>query len=78
VHVRPTVFLEGFFLTLTPDSVKQFNQIRLRFGEGKTSPIAADDVARVVAAGAATSLEINSVARPWGASGSQLRRHRRG
>src|SRR5262249_12078267 len=27
VHVRPTVFLEGFFLTLTPDSVKQFNQI---------------------------------------------------
>jgi uncharacterized protein YbjT (DUF2867 family) len=50
VHVRPTVFLEGFFLTLTPDSVKQFNQIRLPFGEGKTSPIAADDVARVVAA----------------------------
>jgi uncharacterized protein YbjT (DUF2867 family) len=30
VHVRPTVFLEGFFLTLTPDSVRQSNQIRLR------------------------------------------------
>ena len=49
VHVRPTVFLEGFFLTLTPDSVRQSNQIRLPFGEGKTSPIAAQDVARVVA-----------------------------
>jgi len=49
VHVRPTVFLEGFFLTLTPDSVRQSNQIRLPFGEGKTSPIAAEDVARVVA-----------------------------
>jgi len=49
VHVRPTIFLEGFFLTLTPDSVKQSNQIRLPFGEGKTSPVAAEDVARVVA-----------------------------
>src|SRR5262249_52654131 len=49
IHVRPTVFLEGFFLTLTPDSVRQSNQIRLPFGEGKTSPIAAEDVARVVA-----------------------------
>jgi uncharacterized protein YbjT (DUF2867 family) len=49
VHVRPTVFLEGFFLTLTPDSVSQSNQIKLPFGEGKTSPIAAEDVARVVA-----------------------------
>jgi uncharacterized protein YbjT (DUF2867 family) len=50
VHVRPTVFLEGFFLTLTPDSVRQWNQIRLPFGGGKTSPVAAEDVARVVAA----------------------------
>jgi uncharacterized protein YbjT (DUF2867 family) len=49
VHVRPTVFLEGFFLTFTPDSVRQSNQIRLPFGEGKTSPVAAEDVARVVA-----------------------------
>ena len=49
VHVRPTVFLEGFFLTLTPDSVRESNQIRLPFGEGKTSPVAAEDVARVVA-----------------------------
>ena len=50
VHVRPTVFLDGFFLLLTADSVKQSNLIRLPFGDGKTSPIAAEDVARVVAA----------------------------
>src|SRR6266849_1751051 len=43
VHVRPTVFLEGFFLTLTPDSVRESDQIRLPFGEGKTSPVAAED-----------------------------------
>src|ERR1700732_3114676 len=49
VHVRPTVFLEGFFLTLTSDSVRESNQIRLPFGEGKTSPVAAEDAARVVA-----------------------------
>ena len=50
VHVRPTVFLDGFFLLFTSDSVKHSHQIRLPFGEGKTSPIAADDVARVIAA----------------------------
>ncbi len=38
VHVRPTVFLEGLFLILTSDSVKNSNQIRLPFGDGKTSP----------------------------------------
>jgi uncharacterized protein YbjT (DUF2867 family) len=48
-HVRPTVFLEGFFLALTSESVRESNQIRLPFGEGKTSPVAAEDVARVVA-----------------------------
>src|SRR6478736_5664121 len=50
VHVRPTVFLEGFFLTLTSDSVMESDQIRLPFGEGKTAPVAAEDVARVIAA----------------------------
>jgi len=50
VHVRPTVFLEGFFLMFTPESVRESNQIRLPFGEGKTSPVGAEDVARVVAA----------------------------
>src|SRR5262245_19740449 len=49
VHVRPTVLLEGFFLILTPESVRESNQIRLPFGEGKTSPVAAEDVARVIA-----------------------------
>src|SRR5262249_12420204 len=50
VHVRPTVLLEGFFLILTPDSVKTSNQIRLPFGAGKTSPVAVADVARVIVA----------------------------
>lgn len=50
VHVRPTVLLEGFFLVLTPESVRESNQIRLPFGEGKTSPVAVGDVARVFAA----------------------------
>src|SRR6201981_124553 len=50
VHVRPTVFLEGFFLMFTSDSGRKAKQIRLPFGEGKTSPVAAEDVARVVAA----------------------------
>jgi uncharacterized protein YbjT (DUF2867 family) len=48
VHVRPTVMLEGFFLIITPDSVRKSNQIRLPFGEGKTSPVAVEDVARVL------------------------------
>jgi uncharacterized protein YbjT (DUF2867 family) len=50
VHVRPTVLLEGFFLILTADSVRESNQIRLPFGAGKTSPVAVEDVARVLAA----------------------------
>ena len=29
VHVRPTVLFEGFFLILTPDSVRESKQIRL-------------------------------------------------
>jgi len=49
VHVRPTVLLEGFFLIFTSDSVRESNQIRLPFGEGKTSPVAVEDVARVLA-----------------------------
>jgi len=50
VHVRPTVLLEGFFLILTPESVRESDQIRLPFGDGKTSPVAVEDVARVIAA----------------------------
>src|SRR3954468_3164663 len=50
VHVRPTVLLEGFFLIFTADSVRESNQIRLPFGDGKTSPVAVEDVARAFAA----------------------------
>jgi uncharacterized protein YbjT (DUF2867 family) len=50
VHVRPTALFEGSFLILTADSVRESNQIRLPFGEGKTSPVAVEDVARVIAA----------------------------
>ena len=50
VHVRPTMMLEGSLLILTADSVRESNQIRLPFGEGKTSPVAVADVARVIAA----------------------------
>ena len=49
VHVRPTVLREGLFLVLTPESNKESNQIRLPFGDGKTSPVAVEDVARVIA-----------------------------
>src|SRR4030095_9420702 len=49
VHVRPTVFLEGFFLIFTSDSVRESNEIRLPFGDGKTSAVAEEAVARVSA-----------------------------
>jgi uncharacterized protein YbjT (DUF2867 family) len=49
VHVRPTVFLEGLFLLFSSDSVAEFDEIRLPLGAGRTSPVAAEDVARVVA-----------------------------
>src|SRR4029453_645591 len=49
VTLRPTVFLEGFFLPLTGPSVRKRSRIELPFGLGKTSPVAAADVARVVA-----------------------------
>jgi uncharacterized protein YbjT (DUF2867 family) len=50
VTIRPTVFLEGFFLQLTGPSVRERGRIELPFGSGKTNPIAAADVAQVVAA----------------------------
>jgi uncharacterized protein YbjT (DUF2867 family) len=49
VHVRPTVLIEGFFLVLSRDSIREANQIRLPLGEGNTSPVAVADVSRVVA-----------------------------
>jgi NAD(P)H dehydrogenase (quinone) len=49
VTIRPTMFLESF-LPLTAQSVRDQGRIELPFGRGKTSPVAAADVARVVAA----------------------------
>jgi uncharacterized protein YbjT (DUF2867 family) len=50
VTIRPTVFLEGFFLPLTGPSVRDRDRIELPFGRGKTNPVASADVARVIAA----------------------------
>ena len=51
VHVRPTVFMENPLLTmLAADSIRERGALVLPFGNGRTSPIAAADVARVVAA----------------------------
>src|SRR6266849_748068 len=50
VTIRPTVFLEGFFLPVTGPSVRDRGRIELPFGEGKTSPVSTADVARVIAA----------------------------
>jgi uncharacterized protein YbjT (DUF2867 family) len=50
VHVRPTIFLDSpLFTTLAAPSIADSGTIRLPFGTGHTSPIATDDVARVVA-----------------------------
>jgi uncharacterized protein YbjT (DUF2867 family) len=49
VHVRPTAFLDTFFLRLSMHSIREHQQIHLPFGDGKTSPIASEDVARVMA-----------------------------
>jgi uncharacterized protein YbjT (DUF2867 family) len=50
ITIRPTIFLEGFFLPLTGASVRDRSRIELPFGQGKTSPVSTADVARVVAA----------------------------
>lgn len=49
VHVRPTIFLDNpLFTTVAAHSIAESGTIRLPFGTGRTSPIASDDVARVV------------------------------
>lgn len=48
VTVRPTVFLEGFFLRLAAAGVRENDELALPLGGGKTSPISAVDVARAV------------------------------
>jgi uncharacterized protein YbjT (DUF2867 family) len=50
VTVRPTVFLEGFFLRLAAASIRDNDELVLPLGNSKTSPISAVDVARAVSA----------------------------
>jgi uncharacterized protein YbjT (DUF2867 family) len=51
VHVRPTLFLDNpLFTTVAARTIADGGTIRLPFGTGRTSPIAVNDVARVVAA----------------------------
>lgn len=50
VHVRPTAFLDNpLFTTMAARSIQENGTIALPFGTGRTSPVAADDVARVIA-----------------------------
>jgi uncharacterized protein YbjT (DUF2867 family) len=49
VHVRPTVFMEGFFLRFAAAGIKKADKLSLPMGSGRTSPICAQDVARSVA-----------------------------
>ncbi|WP_018504822.1 NAD(P)H-binding protein [Parafrankia discariae] len=49
-HLRPTVFLDNpLFTVLAARSIADDATIRLPFGRGRTSPVAASDVARVAA-----------------------------
>jgi uncharacterized protein YbjT (DUF2867 family) len=49
VHIRPTVFLDNpFFTLLAARSIRDTGRLELPFGTGRTSPIAANDVADVV------------------------------
>ena len=48
VTVRPTVFLEGFFLQLAAAGVRESDELVLPLGSGRTSPISAVDVADAV------------------------------
>lgn len=50
VHVRPTVLLDNpLFTVLAKRSLRDRDVLALPFGTGRTSPIAAEDVAQVVA-----------------------------
>jgi NAD(P)H dehydrogenase (quinone) len=70
VTIRPTIFLESFF-PLASQTVRDRSRIELPFGRGKTSPVAAADVARVVAA------VLANLGRTWaGYTNSQVRGRR--
>ena len=47
--MRPTVFLEGFFLLFAAASVREADELALPMGASKTSPVSSVDVARAVA-----------------------------
>jgi uncharacterized protein YbjT (DUF2867 family) len=49
VTVRPTVFLESFFLLLAAQGVRERDELVLPLGRGRTSPVSSLDVARAVA-----------------------------
>jgi uncharacterized protein YbjT (DUF2867 family) len=50
VHIRPTAFLDTpLFTSLAARSIRENGTLALPFGTGRTSPVAVDDVARVVA-----------------------------
>ncbi|MEV5147159.1 NAD(P)H-binding protein [Streptomyces sp. NPDC052727] len=50
VHVRPTSFLDNPLFTMLPaQTIRARGTIELPFGAGRTSPVAVDDVARVIA-----------------------------
>jgi uncharacterized protein YbjT (DUF2867 family) len=46
VHVRPTIFMEAFYFMATP--MKRAGEMRVPFGQARSSPIAASDVALAV------------------------------
>ena len=49
-HVRPTTFLDNpLFTALAARSIRENGTLALPFGTGRTSPVAAEDVAQVVA-----------------------------
>src|SRR5262249_9884551 len=49
VQIRPTIFLQTF-VTLAADSIARDGTLPLPFGDGRTSPVDAGDVADVIAA----------------------------
>jgi uncharacterized protein YbjT (DUF2867 family) len=50
VHIRPTVFLDTpMFTSAAVQSIREKGTITLPFGTGRTSPVAVDDVAQVIA-----------------------------
>jgi uncharacterized protein YbjT (DUF2867 family) len=50
VHIRPTAFLDTpLFTSLAARSIRENGTLALPFGTGRTSPVAVDDIARVVA-----------------------------